>query len=200
MVGYHVIFGAYGFWLPNDPRGSWSDFVGSWELFRYGPATTTDERRSQAYEPHDRAKRLAAKKALKHPAVNFTGAQIEAIAAGFNTYFLSSGRLCWACAIMPDHVHLAVGMGKIDIEQYVIQLKGEATQALVDKGLHPFQDLVPRNARPPKCFARGEWKVYLDPPDVPRCVGYVDEDPEKEGRPRQKWSFVTPSPSDYLLG
>jgi hypothetical protein len=23
----HVIFGAYGFWLPNDPRGSWSTFV-----------------------------------------------------------------------------------------------------------------------------------------------------------------------------
>jgi len=27
--GYHVIFGMYGFWLPNDPRGSWSDYVGS---------------------------------------------------------------------------------------------------------------------------------------------------------------------------
>jgi hypothetical protein len=27
ILGYHVIFGAYGFWLPNDPRGSWSDFV-----------------------------------------------------------------------------------------------------------------------------------------------------------------------------
>jgi len=35
---YHAIFTAYGFWLPNDPRGSWSDFVGSWELFRFGPA------------------------------------------------------------------------------------------------------------------------------------------------------------------
>ena len=27
--GYHVILAAYGFWLPNDPRGSWSD-SGSW--------------------------------------------------------------------------------------------------------------------------------------------------------------------------
>lgn len=33
---YHFILSAYGFWLPNDPRGSWSDFVGAWELFRYG--------------------------------------------------------------------------------------------------------------------------------------------------------------------
>ena len=22
VLAYHVIFGAYGFWLPNDPRGS----------------------------------------------------------------------------------------------------------------------------------------------------------------------------------
>ena len=27
----HVIITAYGFWLPNDPRGSWSDFVGAWD-------------------------------------------------------------------------------------------------------------------------------------------------------------------------
>lgn len=24
VIGYHVIFSTYGFWLPNDPRGSWS--------------------------------------------------------------------------------------------------------------------------------------------------------------------------------
>ncbi len=23
--GYHVIIGAYGYWLPNNPRGSWSE-------------------------------------------------------------------------------------------------------------------------------------------------------------------------------
>jgi len=36
---FHVIMTAYGFWLPNDPRGSWSEFVGSWEIFQHGPAT-----------------------------------------------------------------------------------------------------------------------------------------------------------------
>ena len=48
VLGYHVIIGAYGFWLPNDPRKSWSDFVGSWDLFRFGKATTTTETRSLA--------------------------------------------------------------------------------------------------------------------------------------------------------
>jgi len=64
ILGSHVIFSAYGFWLPNDPRGSWSTFVGSWELFRYGPATKTDERHSVADRTRDRAARLAAKNAL----------------------------------------------------------------------------------------------------------------------------------------
>jgi hypothetical protein len=54
IVAYHIIFSAYGFWLPNDPRGSWSDFIRSWELFRFGPATKTTARRSVAHREHDR--------------------------------------------------------------------------------------------------------------------------------------------------
>src|SRR5215210_3511065 len=103
IVGYHVIFSAYGFWLPNDPRGSWSDFVGSWELFRYGPATKTDETRSVAHIEHDQALRLAAKQALKHPPVEFTGVQARAVAHGFGEYVQHCGLPVWACAILPGH-------------------------------------------------------------------------------------------------
>ena len=41
VYAYHVIISAYGFWLPNDPRGSWSDMVRKYELLRYGPAWRT---------------------------------------------------------------------------------------------------------------------------------------------------------------
>src|SRR5437899_6098149 len=52
VLASHVIFTTYGFWLPNDPRGSWSDFVAAWELFRAGgPATKTTTRRSVAGAP-----------------------------------------------------------------------------------------------------------------------------------------------------
>lgn len=44
--GYHIILPHYGFWLPNDPRGSWSDFVASWELVRFGKTTRKLERRT----------------------------------------------------------------------------------------------------------------------------------------------------------
>jgi hypothetical protein len=70
---YHVIFTAYGFWLPNDPRGSWSNFVRSWELFLTGgPSTKVTTRQSLAQAPHDRAVRLRAKEALAYPPVVFT--------------------------------------------------------------------------------------------------------------------------------
>src|SRR5436190_24354393 len=80
---YHVIFCAYGFWLPNDPRGSWSDFIGSWELAHFGAATTTTTRRSVAAVRHDRRRREAAKEALHYPPVHFTGVQAQAIGRGF---------------------------------------------------------------------------------------------------------------------
>src|SRR5688500_19604565 len=101
IAGYHIIFSAYGFWLPNDPRGSCSDFVGSWELFRYGPATKTTERRSVAHRAHDRALRMAAKSALKYPPVEFTGLQARAVARGFAHYLDRTDLPVWACAILP---------------------------------------------------------------------------------------------------
>jgi hypothetical protein len=42
-------------------------------------------------------------------------------------------------------------------------------------------------------WARGRWKVFLDcVEDVARAILYVEENPMKEGKPRQHWSFVTP--------
>jgi len=50
VLGYHVLLGMFGFWLHNDPRRSWSDFVRSWERYRSDEqATKTDERRSVAH-------------------------------------------------------------------------------------------------------------------------------------------------------
>src|SRR6266404_870865 len=192
VLASHVIFGAYGFWLPNDPRGSWSDFVGSWELFRFGSATKTNERRSLAWRPHHHAARLAAKSALKRQAVQFDDSQRLAIGAGFQSYAQRSGLIIWACSIMPEHVHLILARHRLKVEQLVIQLKGRATEQLVGENRHPFPSQLGIGP-PPKCFARSEWKVYLESDaDIQRGIRYVEENPEKEGMPRQTWPFVTP--------
>jgi REP element-mobilizing transposase RayT len=194
IVGYHLIFSTYGFWLPNDPRGSWSDFVGSWELFRYGPATKTTEARSLAYREHDRTLRIKAKSALKYPPVNFTGIQARAVARGFAEYIQKANFPVWACAILPDHVHLVVGRPHISVEQLVIQLKGASTKQLEREGLHPMAPWKDSDGCVPKCWVRGQWKVYLDPPDVPRAIRYVQDNPLKEGKKKQDWTFVVSPP------
>ena len=80
--GFHAIVSCYGFWLPNDPRGSWSDFVREWDLLRFGPATKVTTRRSLAGVSHDRSARLAAKRALRYPPVRLDGRQVEHAAEG----------------------------------------------------------------------------------------------------------------------
>lgn len=191
IVGHHIIFGTYGFWLPNDPRGSWSDFVGSWELLRYGKATKTTETRSLAYREHDRQLRLEAKKALKYPPVILNGLQARAVGRGFGTYVQRAGTRVWACAILPDHVHLVTGMPGMKVEQLVIQMKGHSHRQLESEGMHPQGEYRSASGRAPKCFARGQWTVFLEPGDVERAVRYVEDNPLKERKPRQKWAFVS---------
>jgi REP-associated tyrosine transposase len=87
VLGYHVCFNAYGFWLPNDPRGSGSRYVGAKHLLPFGGATGLDDRsRSVAARKHDHIRREEAKRALKHAAVHFTGIQARAIGDAFGEF------------------------------------------------------------------------------------------------------------------
>ncbi len=182
----------YGFWLPNDPRGSWSDFVGSWELLRYGRATTVNVRRSLANELCDHYQRKKAKQKLKYPAVRVSGLQAKAIGLGFSDH-VSKGRtqVC-ACAILPEHIHLVIARRDISVERVVNNLKGSATIRLNADCIHPQIKHQGTMRRPPRAFSRGCWKVYLNnTSDVERAIKYVQDNPPKEGKPSQKWSFVS---------
>src|SRR5262245_40836741 len=128
--GYHVVWGAYGFWLPNDPRGSWSDYVASWELAKFGRATKSlDRRRVSASNWH--AWRAAATSALKFPVVQFTGVQARAVRRGFANAVRKSGLTIWACSILPEHVHLVIARHTYRVEQICNLIKGEATKELL---------------------------------------------------------------------
>jgi REP element-mobilizing transposase RayT len=193
VIGSHVILSAYGFWLPNDPRGSWSEFVGAWELLRFGRATKIDTRQSVAARSHDRQLRQAAKQSMKFPEVHFSGRQARAIGRGFAEFAVKSDLVVWACAILPEHTHIVVARHEYAVEQVATLLKGAATSRLTAENLHPLVNEPKRNGRPPTPWARGEWKVFLhDPKDVWRAITYVEGNPAKEGLPLQQWSFVRP--------
>ncbi|MSR58869.1 MAG: hypothetical protein EXS05_14660 [Planctomycetaceae bacterium] len=193
VYGYHLIFSTYGFWLPNDPRGSWSEFVRAWEIARFGEATKVEHSRSVAAVPDDRELRLAAKRALKYPAVVFSGAQALSVGRGFARYVERSSVTIWGCAILPEHVHLVLARHRYKAEQMMIQLKGNATMRLRDDNLHPLAACAAQGQSPPSPWGEKGWKVYLDSAeDIARAIRYVEKNPIKERKPVQRWSFVKP--------
>ncbi|MBN2580692.1 MAG: transposase [Pirellulales bacterium] len=193
ILAYHAIFTTYGFWLPNDPRGSWSDFVGSWEIYHFGKATKTTTRRSVAAAAHDSQLRVATKKVLKYPPVQFNGRQALAVSKGFTAAIEESGYQILACSILPDHVHVVVRRCHRLIEKIVRHLKSKATAQLNRENLHPLADYTTDRGSPPTPWAEKCWKCYLNTSsDILRAIRYVETNPVKEGKRRQRWSFVVP--------
>lgn len=184
----------YGFWLPNDPRGSWSTWVGSWDLYRYGgPATKVNDRRSHAWDEHDVQKRLDLKQHLKLPPVHLSGMQARAVGEGFHIAALKCGYKVYALAVMPEHVHIILGRHSYRVEQMIRILKQQAGLRLKAQGYHPFQAEQGRRGVLPSVFCDGMWKCFIDSQSYFRAaIKYVGNNPVKEGLPRQNWNCVVP--------
>ncbi|HWE02120.1 MAG TPA: hypothetical protein VG326_06880 [Tepidisphaeraceae bacterium] len=194
LLAPHIIFTAYGFWLPNDPRGSWSEWVASWELLKFGKATKVDHGRSVAHVKHDANLRRAAKGALKYTPVLFNGIQARAVASGFGRAAHEGSYLIHACSILPDHVHLVIADHERPFQQITAHLKAGASQELRSEKLHPFSTCERPDGSLPSVWAEGLWKVFCYDIDHARnAIGYVERNPIREGKRPQKWSFIVPS-------
>ena len=191
VLAYHFILSAYGFWLPNDPRGSWSDFVANWELFRYGgKATQVEHTESVARVKHDREFRLRAKDRIRHSPVVFTGEQALAISKGFARAAHEAPYAICACAILPEHCHLIIERHEREVGIISAHLKSHATRQLKKEGLWT-REHSPRGVK--------YWAVFIDEEMwVSNAINYVRNNPVKEGKPSQNWSFVTTPNGDAL--
>lgn len=168
ILVFHSIFSTYGFWLPNEPRGSWSEFVASYELYRFGPATKVDTRRSVAHRPYDRELKREMRSKLSSPPVRFTDDQIRIVAHAFS----KTPYRFHALAVLRDHVHAVIEHTDRDIRKVVGHLKSEATRALRCEG--HFTDQRP--------WVDHGWNVYLDSDaDVTRAVDYASKNPIRDG-------------------
>lgn len=189
---YHAIMTAYGFWLPNDPRGSWSDFVASWELYKFGPATKTNVKRSLAHEPHDQTLRLAARKSLRYPPVRFNARQRDLIAQGFEKAIREGGYSVLALCIGHDHSHAIISRHDRTIERIAGHLKGKATMALNDANAHPLSNLRTSSGIPTP-WSEGIWSVFInDAVQLRAAIQYVQRHPKKEGLTPAEYDFLTP--------
>jgi REP element-mobilizing transposase RayT len=194
MLGWHLIFSTYGFWLPNDERGSGSTRVRARHIFDAGgEATKVHTRRSVASKQHDVESRRAAKKSLKYPAVRLTGIQARAVGRGIAAICPKTNLLIHACAIMPDHVHVVAARNDMGGDEIMACVKRAGTRGMNEEGLHPLQDYARENGRVPSPWAARGWKVMLFTPAQMRSrIKYVEENPVRAGLRRQQWSFVVP--------
>jgi REP element-mobilizing transposase RayT len=195
ILAYHVILTNYGFWLPNDPRGSGSMVLRAMKFLPYGPASKVEGERSVAGVTDDRKARKLAKEILSYPPVVFTGLQARSVGLGFGDVVTRTGCVVHACSVLPDHAHLVIARNRYGIEKLIPLLKGGATHRLLEEDLHPFGPLQPNHKSLPKVFARGGRHRFLDSEEaIVRAIRYVKNNPVKQGLPRQRWSFVTPYP------
>lgn len=188
---YHAIFSAYGFWLPNDPRGSWSDWVYARELFRFGgPANKVSDKRSYAHDPHDAQFRREMKEHLKYPPARFDPTCRATIGRGFANACEEFDICLLACAIGFDHVHVvAARHPRYSIEEIVQLLKTRARQAMNAEDTHPMR----RFRTCPTPWSKGRWSVFInDESQLESAIQYVERHPIKEGLARQRWEFVQP--------
>ncbi len=134
--GYHLVLSTYGFWLPNDPRGSMSEKVYSAELSKCGRPTKTLERKQVDAVAYQRWRKVA-DDALLYPPVHLLANRLSKWLWPWAASLNSPALHFWAFSILEQHLHAVVGRGRSKMEELVPLLKSVATQSLFEKNLHP---------------------------------------------------------------
>lgn len=183
IVGYHLIWTAYGWWLPNDPRGSSSHEIRVERIAELGELHY-GRKIVQPSSPELRLFYEHARQALKHDLLSFTPEDTATIAAAFAAVMEAQKYTCYACAIMRDHVHLLIRRHRDWAEVMLEHLQAASRERLIQAGA--------RAANHPVWGGPG-WKRFLNTrEDMERVIRYIRNNPIKEGMPEQTWGFVRP--------
>jgi REP element-mobilizing transposase RayT len=184
-AGYHLIWTAYGYWLPNDPRGSTSREIRNAEIAALGNLHY-GRRRVQPAGQVLNAFRAAASSVLRFPLLLFTPTERAAIGAAFGETIRARQFTCYACAVMPDHVHLLIRKHRDPAETMIGGLQAASRAAVL---ANPQAE---RDRAHPVWGGPG-WKVFLHTrEDMQRTIRYVERNPGGAGETRQSWPFVSP--------
>jgi REP element-mobilizing transposase RayT len=107
----------------------------------------------------------------------------EVVATAFAEVLRDRRYTCYACAIMPDHVHIVIRKHRDLAEDMIEHLQVATRDRLIQQGN--------RTPDHPTWGGPG-WKVFLDTPnDVQRTIKYVVDNPIKAHLPPQHYTFIT---------
>ncbi|MBI1831543.1 MAG: transposase [Planctomycetes bacterium] len=182
VAGYHLIWTVYGYWLPNDPRGSTSKEV------RVEPIAELGEVHygRKAVQPSAKEIRVFHAKAhdvLKHPVLTFDDDDIALLGKAFGEVIVEKGYTCYACAIMPDHVHLLIRRHR-DLAEDMIKLFQES-------GRRALIAAEKRSPVQPVWTDGPGWKTFINSRrQFEQEIEYIRGNLLKIGRPEQVWDFV----------
>lgn len=181
IIAHHLIWVAYGWWLPNDPRGSTSHKIRNDIIAELGEL----HHGRKKIQPASREIRSFYKKAedlLQYPLLEFTPKEIAIIGDSFAEVIRNYRYTCYACAIMPDHVHVLIRKHRDKAEEMIVNLQKASRRRL--------QECALRTADHPVWGGPG-WKVFQGHPDeIRRTIRYIQKNPIKIGLHAQQWGFV----------
>jgi len=182
VFGYHLVWTAYGWWLPNDPRGSMSHYIESNVIAELGELHYGRKPVQPAgwviREFYDRAA-----PALKHDLLAFSQDDIRKLAESFGGTIRRERYTCYACAILPDHVHLLIRKHRDLAPEMIAKMQADSQTWILQQ-----QDRDP--AHP--VWGGPGWVVFQDhPDDFRRTIRYIQSNPTKARLPLQTWGFVT---------
>jgi REP element-mobilizing transposase RayT len=183
VFGYHLVWTAYGTWLPNDPRGSMSRTVCSDVIAELG-ALHYGRKKAQSAGWVIREFYSRAAPVLRYDLLEFGPEEIQTIGASLGRTVQRKGYTCYACAVLPDHVHLLIRKHRDQAPAMIAGMQADSRTSILEMGR--------RDPDHPVWGGPG-WVVFLDhPDDFHRTIGYIEGNPVKMRMRPQRWGFVTP--------
>jgi len=183
LIAHHLIFTLYGWWLPNDPRGSYSRVVRNDVLRELGELHYG---RKKVQPPSAAIRQFYndARDRLSFELREFRQEELGVAASGFAQAVAARNYTCYACAIMPDHVHLLIRKHRDSAEEMIEKLQQHGRGHVLAAGMRPPDHPV---------WTRSGWRVFLGhPEEVRRTIRYIEANPLKIAWERQAWGFVKP--------
>jgi REP element-mobilizing transposase RayT len=183
VAGYHLIWTVYGYWLPNDPRGSTSKEI------RVEPLSDLGEihyGRKPVQPPNKKIREFheQAQEILRHPVLTFNDDDIELLGKVFGEIIAERQYVCYACAIMPDHVHMLIRRHHDRAEDMIQQFQEISRGVLIEDGR--------RTATHPVWTKGPGWKTFVNTQQqFQNEIRYIERNPQGIGRPRQAWRFAS---------
>src|SRR5205814_6341889 len=107
VLAHHLIWTAYGWWLPNDPRGSSSHEIRVEKIADLGEIHL-GRKKIQPSRKELLDFFAASRDVLAHQPMIFTPDDIQFVGKCIGETIHARGYTCYACAVMPDHVHLLI--------------------------------------------------------------------------------------------